>query len=198
MSRDLPRLLEAKRLPSQPAIGDLGAHRQDREDGWWFASAENWQVFAFIRIAYHKAIKWIYEPFQISIMSMSVTKLAAVVLIGICLNIPAARAGESDFVLCGAACGDAKFYIGYNRTNLSQLDRDIASLPIQKDRIYPQRKSQVSVKPIENKDRRNRLFRSLPISAIRLNLNPHLSSRMVYWLVRHLRPSMVQTRLNTL
>lgn len=56
--------------------------------------------------------------------------------IGMQLQISDARAGNVGFVLCGSACGDGKFYVGYNHTNLVTLDGVISSLPKQKDNIF--------------------------------------------------------------
>ena len=64
------------------------------------------------------------------------SKISALVSIAICLNIPAVSAGTPSFVLCGADCGHAAFYVGYNRTNLATLDRASSSLPNQKNNIF--------------------------------------------------------------
>jgi hypothetical protein len=68
---------------------------------------------------------------------MFASKFSALFFVGISLSIPAASAGEKGFTLCGSECGDAKFYVGYNRTNSAKLDRAISSSPTQQYKIYP-------------------------------------------------------------
>jgi hypothetical protein len=61
---------------------------------------------------------------------------SALLLIGISLQIPSSRADDLGFVLCGSECGDGKFYVGYNHTNLVKLDQAVVSLPKQKDKFF--------------------------------------------------------------
>lgn len=61
---------------------------------------------------------------------------SALFLIGMHLQTSDARAGGGQFVLCGSACGDGKFYVGYSHTNLVTLDGATSSLPKQKDNIF--------------------------------------------------------------
>lgn len=61
---------------------------------------------------------------------------SALFLIGMHLQTSDARAGGVKFVLCGSACGDGRFYVGYNHTNLVTLDGTTSSLPKQKDNIF--------------------------------------------------------------